>query len=423
MSAPVAATVTSLMSAIADVGTDPIRGGYSRPVYSTAESSLREWFLSEAAARGLCAETDRNGIIWAWWNPADHPLEDAVVTGSHLDSVPGGGAFDGPLGVASALVAVDRLVARGVRPRRALALTVFPEEEGSRFGRACLGSLLLTGAMDPAVAAGLSDDDGVTFAELCRSNGLEPAHLGRDDEALGRIGRFVELHVEQGRGLVDLDSPVAVASSIIGHGRWRLTFTGQGNHAGTTLLADRRDPMIPAARTVLDVRRIAHVHRGARATVGRLVPTPGGTNVIASRVDLWLDVRHPDDVVTERIVYEISEAAASAALREGCGVSMVEESLSASVDFDPVLRDRLRAGLPGVPVLPTGAGHDAGVLAAHVPTAMLFVRNPSGVSHSPDEYVEDADAECGAEALADVLADLLTTDTLGTDTLTTEAKE
>jgi len=415
MSAPVAATVTSLMSAIADVGTDPARGGYSRPVYSGAELTLREWFLAEAAARGLDCETDRNGIIWAWWNPAGHRLEDAVVTGSHLDSVPGGGAFDGPLGVASALVAVDLLRARDVRPRRALALTVFPEEEGSRFGRACLGSLLLTGAMDPAVAAALTDDDGTTYAELCAANGLDPARLGRDDEALGRIGRFVELHVEQGRGLINLDSPVAVASSIIGHGRWRLTFTGQGNHAGTTLLADRRDPMIPASRTVLDVRRIARAHRGARATVGRLVPTPGGTNVIASRVDLWLDVRHPDDAVTARIVHEIAEAASMAAALEGCESTIVQESLSGSVDFDPVFRDRLLDELPGVPVLATGAGHDAGVLAAHVPTAMLFVRNPSGISHSPEEHVEDTDAERGAQALADVLADLLITDRLPTE--------
>ena len=288
MTAPSAPTVTSLMSAIRDVGTDPTRGGYSRPVFSTPELDLREWFLAEAAARGLDCETDRNGIIWAWWNPAGHPLTDAVVTGSHLDSVPGGGAFDGPLGVASALVAVDHLAARGIHPRRALALTVFPEEEGSRFGRACLGSLLLTGAMDPAVAAALTDDDGTTFGELCALHGLDTARMGRDEEALGRIGRFVELHVEQGRGLIDMGSPVAVASSIIGHGRWRVTFTGQGNHAGTTVLADRRDPMIPASRTVLDVRRIAGLHRGARATVGRLVPTPGGTNVIASRVDQWL---------------------------------------------------------------------------------------------------------------------------------------
>ncbi|USX45986.1 allantoate amidohydrolase [Dietzia kunjamensis] len=410
MTAPTAPTVTSLMSAIRDVGTDPTRGGYSRPVFSTPELDLREWFLAEAAARGLDCETDRNGIIWAWWNPAGHPLTDAVVTGSHLDSVPGGGAFDGPLGVASALVAVDHLAARGINPRRALALTVFPEEEGSRFGRACLGSLLLTGAMDPAVAAALTDDGGTTFGELCALHGLDTARMGRDEEALGRIGRFVELHVEQGRGLIDMGSPVAVASSIIGHGRWRVTFTGQGNHAGTTVLADRRDPMIPASRTVLDVRRIAGLHRGARATVGRLVPTPGGTNVIASRVDLWLDVRHPDDAVTARIVHEISEVASEAALLEGCEVAVVQESLSGSVDFDPVLRDRLCADLPGVPILPTGAGHDAGVLAAHVPTAMLFVRNPSGVSHSPAEHVEDADAERGAEALADVLADLLAAD-------------
>jgi N-carbamoyl-L-amino-acid hydrolase len=262
--------------------------------------------------------------------------------------------------------------------------------------------------MDADTAAGLTDDEGTTYGELCTANGLDPAHLGRDDEALGRIGRFVELHVEQGRGLVDLGSAVAVASSIIGHGRWRLTFSGQGNHAGTTLMADRRDPMVAAARTVLEVQRIARRHSGARATVGRITPTPGGTNVIASRVDVWLDVRHPDDAVTARIVREIADAAEVAAGLEGCRSGIVQESLSGSVDFDPVFRDRLLGELPGVPVLPTGAGHDAGVLAAHVPTAMLFVRNPSGISHSPEEHVEDADADRGAHALADVLADLLT---------------
>jgi N-carbamoyl-L-amino-acid hydrolase len=396
-------TVASLLSEIAAVGTDPARGGYSRPVYSTAELDLRSWFVAHAERRGLDVETDRNGIIWAWSGGVG---EDAVVTGSHLDSVPGGGAYDGPLGVASALVAFDRLASRGVPGRRAIA--VFPEEEGSRFGVACLGSRLLTGAIDPDRARALTDADGTTFADATRRAGLDPSRLGPDHDALARIGTFVELHLEQGRGLVDLDRPVAVASSILGHGRWRIGFSGEGNHAGTTLMSDRRDPMVAAAELVGDVRRLALRCPDARATVGRLVPTPGGTNVIASRVDLWLDVRHPVDAVTRHLVTEIEAAAVAAAAEEGCTVVMTEESFGATVDFDPVLRDRLAGVLDDAPRLGTGAGHDAGVLKQHVSTAMLFVRNPTGVSHAPVEVVEDGDAEAGAEALADSLETLLT---------------
>ncbi|TDK86692.1 MULTISPECIES: allantoate amidohydrolase [Mycobacteriaceae] len=403
-------TVTSLLAEIAGTGVDNQRGGYTRPVYSTAELDLRSWFVAHAQQRGLDIETDRNGIIWAWSGGIG---EDAVVTGSHLDSVPGGGAYDGPLGVASALVAFDLLAARGVGGRRAIA--VFPEEEGSRFGVACLGSRLLTGAIDPYRARSLTDSSGTTFAEASRCAGIDPAHLGPDPETLGRIRTFVELHVEQGRGLIDLGRPVAVASSILGHGRWRLSFTGEGNHAGTTLMTDRSDPMVAAARLITAVQAQARAISGARATVGRIVPVPGGTNVIASRVDLWLDVRHPEDAVTKYLVHEIAEAANAAAVGEGCGVTMTEESFSATVDFDSELRDRLSGALEDAPVLGTGAGHDAGVLKDHVSTAMLFVRNPTGVSHAPSEAVEDADAEAGAVALADSMQHLIESQSARTD--------
>ncbi|MCX6406356.1 MAG: allantoate amidohydrolase [Propionibacteriales bacterium] len=401
------ATVASLLADVRDVGRDPRRGGYSRFAYEAAELELRTWFEAEARRRSLDVVTDRNGILWAWRAAPDGSLDDAVVTGSHLDSVPGGGEFDGPLGVASAFAALDLLDARGVRGDRPLAVVAFPEEEGGRFGRACLGSQLMTGEQEPDRVLGLVDADGTSLADALTRAGLDPVHLGRDEEALRRIGVFVELHVEQGRGLVDLDQPVAVASSILGHGRWRLTVMGEGNHAGATLMADRRDPMVAAAQVVVAVRDLARSRPDARATVGRLQPVPGGTNVIASRVDLWLDVRHPDDDVTRALVAQVLEEAHAVCAAEGCTVELVEESYSGQVRFDAGLRDRLCHVLPDAPVLATGAGHDAGVLAAHVPSAMLFTRNPTGVSHSPEEHVDDADAEAGAAALAAVLQDLL----------------
>ncbi|MFF1831638.1 allantoate amidohydrolase [Paenarthrobacter sp. NPDC058040] len=397
-------TVNQLLDSIKDVGRDGVRGGYSRAVYSTPELDLREWFKEQAAQRGLGVDTDRNGIIWAWWG---EPQDGALVTGSHLDSVPGGGAFDGPLGVASALAAVDILKDRGLKPRRSLAVAVFPEEEGSRFGVACLGSRLLTGAIDVEKALNLRDADGETFANVARANGLDPRHVGADPEAMARIGDFVELHVEQGKGLGQHGPAIAVGSSILGHGRWKISVSGQGNHAGTTLMSDRADPMVAAAQIVLAVRDTAAKQPDARATVGRITPVPGGTNVIASRVDLWLDARHPDDAVTARLIEAIHGVAQQVAAAEGCHVTLTEESYSGTVHFDPGLSRRIGGLLPEAPVLATGAGHDAGVLAGYVPSAMVFVRNPSGISHSPEEYVADEDASSGATALANVLEGLL----------------
>jgi N-carbamoyl-L-amino-acid hydrolase len=391
-------TATGLLAAIADVGADRVRGGYSRHGFDRVELELREWFVAEATLRGLAVETDRNGNIWAWWG---NPGPDAVITGSHLDSVPGGGAFDGPLGVVSSLAAVDVLRAKGFTPRKPLAVVVFVEEEGGRFGVPCLGSRLITGAIDPGQARSLRDPDGISLADAITAAGADPSTLGPDEEALARIGCFVELHVEQGRGLT---VPVGVASSILAHGRWRFTFTGEGNHAGATLMSDRRDPMVPAASLVLAARKAAV--GDARATVGRIVPVPGGTNVIASEVNVWLDARAGDDATTKSVVAEIQAMARQAAAEEGCGIRVTQESYGDTVVFDPVLRDDLSTVLGGVPALPTGAGHDAGILASRVPTAMLFVRNPTGVSHAPQEYAEPDDCEAGVAALASTLEHL-----------------
>jgi len=393
---------------IDDVGRDATRGGYSRHLWGDAELSLRQWFVSRAEALGLDVETDRNANIWAWWGT---PGQDAVVTGSHLDSVPGGGAFDGPLGVVSALDAVAALQALGVKPARPFAVVVFAEEEGSRFGVACLGSRLMTGKTSGDAARALVDSDGVSLASAGNRAGFDVTHLGRDQAALDRIGLFIELHVEQGRGLIDLGEPVAVATSILAHGRWRMRFSGQGNHAGATLMTGRRDPVVAASRAILGVQDIAlGVERAgevARATIGRSHWNPGGTNVIASTADVWLDARAGSDAGTRALVAAITEASQEAATREGCTVSIVEESWSGEVQFDVALRSRLSGALGGVPALPSGAGHDAGVLAGDVPTAMLFVRNPTGISHAPEEWASAADCAAGVEALTSILRSLL----------------
>ena len=392
----------ALWSELEPVGRHPGTGGYRRFAWTPPDLELRAWFADQAARRGMACEQDRNGNQWAWWG---QPGPDAVVTGSHLDSVPDGGAFDGPLGVVSAFLAVDHLRARGVVPSRPVAVVAFADEEGARFGVACAGSRLLTGVLDPDRARALRDVDGTTLAEAMRAAGADPAHLGRDDEALSRIGVFVELHVEQGRGLVDSGDPVGLATAIWPHGRWRCSFTGAADHAGTTRLTDRRDPLLPFAATALAARELAD-RAGALATVGRVQVAPNGTNAVPSRVDAWLDARAADEETLTRLVAAVTAAAEAAAEGHGVAVDSREESRSPAVAFDPGLRDRLAGVLGDVPALPTGAGHDAGILAPHVPTAMLFVRNPTGVSHSPAEHAGTADCVAGVRALATVLEDL-----------------
>jgi N-carbamoyl-L-amino-acid hydrolase len=386
-------------AALAPVGRHAGSGGYRRYAWTSVDAELRAWFTDQARQRAMACEQDRNGNLWAWWGD---PGPGAVVTGSHLDSVPDGGPYDGPLGVLSGFLAIDQLRERGIQPARPIAVTCFTDEEGARFGVACVGSRLLTGALDPEVARGLRDSEGFTLAEAMRQAGTDPAAIGADAEALARIGAFVELHVEQGRGL---DVPVGVATGIWPHGRWRLRLRGEANHAGTTRLADRRDPMLPYAAAVLAARQAAQ-RLDALATFGKVAVIPGGTNAVPSAVDGWLDARAADEATMSQLTAEIAAAARSAAAAEGVEVELTAESRTPAVSFDVALTDRVAAAAGGLPALPTGAGHDAGILSAQVPTAMLFVRNPTGISHSPAEFADAADCVAGIGVLAAILEDL-----------------
>jgi N-carbamoyl-L-amino-acid hydrolase len=336
-------------------------------------------------------------------------LAGAIVLGSHLDSVPDGGAFDGPLGVVSAFAAIDQLRERGLAPVRPVGVAAFAEEEGARFGVACLGSRLLTGAVTAQAARELTDADGDGLPKAMRGAGLDPDLIGPDPERLAGIAAYVELHIEQGSALAGMGAAIGVAESIWPHGRWRFDFTGRADHAGTTRLADRRDPMLPYAASVLAARTAA-AQVGGLATFGKVVAVPGAANAICSAVHAWLDARAPDEARLGDLVERVLGAARESAADHGITMSQRCDSFTPRVDFDLDLRGRLVRALAArgitAPTLPTGAGHDAGVLAATLPTAMLFVRNPTGVSHSPDEHAEPEDCTAGVAALAIVLEEL-----------------
>ena len=393
-------------SQLAGIGRDPKSGGYRRLAWTDADLAAREWFATAAAERGLDVQQDRAGNLWAWWLPAGDHSEphDAFVTGSHLDTVPDGGAFDGALGVVSGLCAIDLLHERGNPPRRPIAVVAFADEEGARFGLACTGSRVLTGAVDPGHVLALADADGITIAEALRRAGLDVTAYGPDEKAMRRIGTFVELHIEQGRGLIDLAAAVGTGTAGWPHGRWRLTFTGRADHAGTTRLDDRRDPTLCLAEAILAARQEAARH-GGLATVARIQVEPNATNAIASTVQAWVDIRAPNREQLDAILAGITERTGRRASAERVEQQVTTESLSPAVEFDDAVRKRIRGRLGNLPELATGAGHDAGVLATRVPTGMLFVRNPTGISHAPAEHADRADCLAGVRALADVMAE------------------
>ena len=404
----------ALWNALEPIGRDGRTGGYRRFAWTPADLACRDWFTAAAQDRSLDVETDRNGNLWAWWG--DPAAGDAVVIGSHLDSVPDGGAYDGPLGVVSAFAALDELrTGRGITPLRPVAVAAFSDEEGARFGVACGGSRLMTGALDADRARGLRDSEGTTMAEAMAAAGHDPANLGADPARLATIGCFVELHIEQGRvrletadgltfGLAGLGVPLGLASGIWPHGRWRIEFTGRADHAGTTRLEDRDDPMLLFAATVFAAREAA-IRHDALATIGKVRVDPNGVNAIPSGVTAWLDVRGADEPRVRAVVDDLAGDLG----RQRDDVRVTEESWTAPTTFDATLRARMARILGDPPIIPTGAGHDAGILAAAgIRSAMVFVRNPTGVSHSPLEHAEREDCLSGVTALAAVVADLAT---------------
>jgi N-carbamoyl-L-amino-acid hydrolase len=333
---------------LAPVGRSSATGGYHRQPWTGAEAELRAWFGQEAAARGLEVEQDPLGNLVAWWRPVGtDPAARPVLTGSHLDSVVEGGAYDGPLGVVSALAAVDLMRERGVVPARPLGIAVFVEEEGSRFGLACLGSRLATGALAWADVRERRDATGTALADALAAAGLGPADdrlpgAGLRWDWLDEVACFVELHVEQGRALVDLNAAVGVASGIWPHGRWRFEVTGRADHAGTTRMEDRQDPALTWAATVLAADEQARL-AGQRATFGRVEVAPNATNAVPSQVRGWLDARADSEEALAALVEGIERRARERAAGDGTLVAVDPESVSARVAFDPVLAGRLAA--------------------------------------------------------------------------------
>jgi allantoate deiminase len=322
----------------------------------------------------------------------------ALVLGSHLDTVRDAGRYDGALGVLVALACVERL--RGRELPFALEVAGFADEEGVRYGTGCLGSAVPAGRFEDAWLQRV-DGDGVTLADAVRGWGGAPEEIAAGRRNPEELLAYVEVHIEQGPVLDDRGLPVGVVTGIAGQTRARVAFTGLAGHAGTTPMVGRRDALAAAAEWIAAVEAEARGREGLVATVGEIAAEPGAPNVIPGRVLASLDVRHADDAVREDAVAALRGHAARIGETRTVEVAWDEIQSTPAVPCSPELTEELAAaavdaGHPAPP-LPSGAGHDAAMMAAVTPVAMLFVRCAGGVSHHPDESVREEDVEVAVE--------------------------
>lgn len=358
------------------------------PPMREVHALLKGWM--EAA--GMTVRIDAIGNLRGVW-PGFTATCPRLLIGSHLDTVPNAGAFDGILGVLLGLAVVEQL--RGQHLPFAIEVIGFSEEEGVRFNKPFLGSLALIGKLDAETLA-RTDRNGITVTQAIRSYGLDPTNLSEallPEEAFA----YLEFHIEQGPILESEAASLGIVEALVGQTRMQLTFTGQANHAGTTPMHLRHDAMAAAADWIVAVEAYANANDGLAATVGKVETSPGAGNVIAGRVTASLDVRHANDKTRQTAVSSLVDSANSAAARRGVQVNAQTQLEQSAVPLNPHLVQFLqkaaeKAGFPSRRMT-SGAGHDAMIVAQCLPSAMLFLRSPGGLSHHPDESVLPQDVE------------------------------
>jgi allantoate deiminase len=365
--------------------------------------TLISWWLRQA---NLETRTDDAGSLRAIRRSAN-PAAPTLVLFSHIDTVPNAGAFDGPLGVLVSLAAIEELAATPLPFH--IELIAFAEEEGARFGFPFLSSLASVGKLDAAMLD-RRDKEGISVAEAIRAFGLDPTRIPETCPLPPQTFAAVEVHIEQGPILDTEDASLAVVDTIVGQSRFELTFEGEANHAGTTPMHLRRDALVAASQWIVEVEQYAASYKQLVATVGRVDAYPGATNIVPARVHATLDVRHPRDDSRHAAVAHLLTRAEHAAAFRNVRVSARELSEQRAVAMDRDLTPALhraaeRANIDAEPMF-SGAGHDAMILAPVVPTAMLFVRSPRGLSHHPDETVREQDVDAALATLLNLLLHL-----------------
>jgi N-carbamoyl-L-amino-acid hydrolase len=378
-------------------------GGISRVAWTAADIEARRWVMEQLMApAGLEVRVDPAGSIFGR-RAGSRPELPVILFGSHLDSVTNGGRFDGSLGVLAAIEVLQTLADRKIVTRHPLECVVWSNEEGEHYGRGLFGSRAAVGEIDPAELEE-KDEHGVPLREAVRAAGGDAGRLAEALIPRGRIEAYIELHIEQGGILDKTGIEIGVVEGIVGITRYQVQVTGRANHAGTTPMADRRDALVAASSLVLAVREETVREPGRQVgTVGRLLVDPNVPNVIPGRVNLVIELRDLSLETIESIYRRIEARARAIAEQSGTAIEMARISLHEPAPATPWVRDLIAreavaAGF-SMQLMPSGAGHDAQMVARIAPMGMIFVPSVGGVSHAPQELTRWEDAARGCEVL------------------------
>ena len=403
-----AGSVAASLDELARIGATA-DGGVTRVAWSPELFRAYDVVAGWMRELGLEVEVDPAGNLLGRWEAGSGA---PVLVGSHLDTVPSGGRFDGALGVVAAVHAVRLLKEEGFEPGRPLWVVAFMDEEGTRFDAALFGSRAFTGE-DVTRLGDRVDAAGTTLRDAMAAAGYDAAVAGGASR-IADVGAYLELHIEQGPVLESEGLDIGVVTSIVGLRGFRVRLEGTANHAGTTPMALRRDAFVGAARIALALRDEARAREGVTANVGRIAVEPGGANVVPGVADFTIDVRSATPAGIAELERLVEETVARIAAEEGLRADVRQTFALEPLELDAQLVDAVEraavAERAGVRRMPSGAGHDAMLVGRHVPAAMIFVPSRGGVSHSPDEHSTPEQVELGMRVLAGVLRESLRTE-------------
>ncbi|TGB01214.1 Zn-dependent hydrolase [Halobacillus salinus] len=368
-----------------------------------AKNLVKHW-MNEA---GMVTWVDEAGNVFGKIPGRDVTLP-AVLAGSHVDTVPNGGHFDGVLGVLSALEVVEAWRETDYKPLRTLEVVVFSDEEGSRFNRGFTGSKALVGEIDPEEQKSLKDIDGLSFEEVMKRVGLSIERLPDAERELQNIKMFVEVHIEQGKQLEKEDVPVGIVTGIAGPSRLKFNVQGRAGHAGNTPMNDREDALVAASELIYQIPSLpGKVSTSAVATVGKVHVHPNGINVIPGEVEFYVDIRDIHSPERNMLVDLVIDRAEKIVNKHGVRMEWEETTRTEPVPIQEDLQKTMEASVQSQGIrpvfLPSGAGHDAMILGRHLPISMLFVRSKNGVSHNTEEWSSLNDCMQGTHVLKDLL--------------------
>lgn len=382
-------------------------GGVRRPGLSSEEKEAKELVKQWMAEAGFSIIEDGAGNVIGRLAGKDNATK-AIASGSHLDSVPNGGNFDGPLGVLSALEVAEAWKETGFVPEKPYELIIFTDEEGSRFNSGLTGSRAMAGDISEEEIQQLRDYNGENLEQVLEHYGSSLAAFKRAKRDVSELELFVEVHIEQGKRLEQENQPVGIVSGIAGPAWLELEFTGEAGHAGNTPMIGRKDPLVAAAEFIQGIPDFpAQVSGTSVATIGKMEVFPNGINVIPEKVVLHADIRDIKEETRDKLLEQIKQYAEEVAGRRNVKLAIKQNTKIMPVPIEETLKRKLEESLNGLGIkpvhIPSGAGHDAMVLGRYIPVAMLFVRSKDGISHNPKEWSSLNDCVYGIHALKDFI--------------------